>query len=280
MLAELAESDAKGQIADIYDEIRRLWAVPYVSSVYKHMATRPGLLEWAWDGVAPVFRDGSAQEAAWRAAADFKLADTAPIPRQALRVWGISAADEATIRSLCEGFARVSPVNLVFAGLMRRILAGESRGSAATPAFMANWSPPAAVATPPAMVDPAKLPPEQRAVLMTFGKGVGDTPFVPGLYRMLARWPSLTAHLATTLAARIDAPETLAAYDGLRGRLDEVAAGCLARLPASTARSAPAAPDAAERTHLLAVLDTYRRTSPEMVAFGRLIRDAMPSPAA
>lgn len=279
MLAELDESDARGQTAEIYDEIRRLWAVPYVSSVYKHMATWPGLLEWAWAEVAPVFRDGSAQEAAWGAAADFKLAEMAPIPREALRVWGVSVADQATIRSLCEGFARVSPVNLVFAGLMRRILAGEARGTTAAPRAVARWSPPAAVAPPPAMVDPAKLPPEQRSVLMTFGKGVGDTPFVPGLYRMLARWPALTAHLATVLAGRINAPETLVAYDGLRSRLDEVAADCLARLPATPRQSAHAAPDAVQRSHLLAVLDTYRRTSPEMVAFGRLIRDAIPAPA-
>ena len=117
MLAELAEADAKGRIAEIYDEIKYLWAVPYVSSVYKHMATRPGLLEWAWAEVAPVFRDGSAQEAAWRTAADFNLAEVAPVPRDALRVWGVDAHAEATIRGLCEGFACVSPVNLVFAGM-------------------------------------------------------------------------------------------------------------------------------------------------------------------
>jgi len=276
MLAELAEAEAEGRIAEIYDEIRHLWAVPYVSSVYKHMATRPGLLEWAWTEVAPVFRDGSAQEAAWRAAADFNIAEIAPVSRDALRVWGVDAQAAATVRSLCEGFARVSPVNLVFAGMMRRILAGEVKGGAGTATAAQSWTPPPAVATPPAMVDPAKLPADQRVVLMTFGKGVGDTPFVPGLYRMLARWPALVAHLATVLASRIDAPETLAAYDVLRRGLDEVAAACLTRLPPA-GKSALPPPDAAERAHLLAVLDTYRRTSPEMVAFGRLIRDAMPA---
>lgn len=170
------------------------------------------------------------------------------------------------------------PFNLVFAGMMRSILAGEVGGARSSPTATAKWTPPPAVATPPAMVDPAKLPADQRAVLMTFGKGVGDTPFVPGLYRMLARWPALVAHLATVLGPRIDAPETLAAYDELRRRLDEVSAACLARLPAG-AKSTLTPPDAAGRTHLLAVLDTYRRTSPEMVAFGRLIRDAMPATA-
>ena len=42
MLAELREQDATGEIAAIYEEIRRLWAVPYVSSLQRHLATRPG----------------------------------------------------------------------------------------------------------------------------------------------------------------------------------------------------------------------------------------------
>lgn len=276
MLAELAEADAKGQIAEIYEEIRYLWAVPYVSSVYKHMATRPGLLEWAWAEVAPVFRDGSAQEAAWRAAADFSLPAISPIGEEALRAWNVDPAAQQAIRSLSEGFARVSPVNLVFAGLMRRILTGERKGGSVPSATGSKWTPPPAVAKPPGMVDPSKLPADQRNVLMLFSRGAGETALVSGLYRMLAHWPGLIAHLATVLAPRVDAAETMAVYDALRHRLTEVAASCLARLPAES-RSALPAPDTVERQHLLAVLDTYRLTSPEMVIFGRIIHDAIPA---
>ena len=48
MLAELAERNAAGEIAVIYADIRRLWGVPYVSSLQRHLATRPGWLEWVW----------------------------------------------------------------------------------------------------------------------------------------------------------------------------------------------------------------------------------------
>jgi hypothetical protein len=275
MLAELAEADAEGDIAEIYAEIRRLWAVPYVSSVYKHMATRPGLLEWAWNEVAPVFRDGSAQEAAWNAASECRLRPEPIISHAALRAWNVDAAAEGTVRSICEGFVRVAPVNLVFAGLIRRILAGEARGSSSAGTQQRAWTPPPDVPAPPDMIDMSTLSRDQKQVLMVFAKGVGDTPFVPGFYRILAHWPALLAHLATDLASRIESPETLAAYDELRRRLDEVAGDCLSRLPAPT-RSAGTAPDAAERRHVLTVLDTYRGTSPEMVAFGRVIRDSIP----
>ena len=35
-------------------------------------------------------------------------------------------------------------------------------------------------------------------------------------------------------------------------------------------------PDAAERAHFLTIGGTYRKTSPELIVLGRLIRDAMP----
>lgn len=65
---ELAERDATGAIATIYAEIRRFCAVPYVSSMPRHRATRPGWLEWVWASIRPVFASGLAQTAAWRAA--------------------------------------------------------------------------------------------------------------------------------------------------------------------------------------------------------------------
>jgi hypothetical protein len=40
MLAELREKDATAEIAAIYDEIRRLWAVSYVSSLPRNAGDR------------------------------------------------------------------------------------------------------------------------------------------------------------------------------------------------------------------------------------------------
>jgi len=51
-----------------------------------------------------------------------------------------------------------------------------------------------------------------------------------------------------------------------------------ATLPALPA--APAMPPAADVPAVLAALDTYRKTSPEMVVFGRMIGEALPAPLA
>jgi hypothetical protein len=95
MLAELRESDATGDLAGIYDQIRRLWAVPYVSSLQRHLATRPGWLEWTWAALGPAFTSGTGQAAAWRAADGLVVPRLAPLSRDALAVWGVDAAGEA-----------------------------------------------------------------------------------------------------------------------------------------------------------------------------------------
>jgi hypothetical protein len=56
-LDELPERDATGEIATIYGEIRRFCAVPYVSSMQRHLATRPGWFEWVWVVFSRLIRD-------------------------------------------------------------------------------------------------------------------------------------------------------------------------------------------------------------------------------
>jgi hypothetical protein len=270
MLAELAERDAAGEIAAIYAEIRRLWGVPYVSSLQRHLATRPGWLEWVWAALHPVFADGRAQTAAWQAVALVDVPRLAPIARDALRVWGVDAPGEATIRALCESFVRVSPVNLVLSGLLRRLLDGERPHAA--PGGNAAWTPPPALPPLPALADIGALSPSERGVLLSLGTQVGADPFVPGLYRMLAGWPALLAHLATALRPLMEDPATHAACARVNAAIDARIPALFAELPAL-----PAAPPADDVPGVRAALDAYRRTSPEMVVVGRVIERALPA---
>jgi hypothetical protein len=274
MLAELRESDATGDIAGIYDQIRRFWAVPYVSSLQRHLATRPGWLEWTWAALGPAFTSGTAQAAAWRAADGLAVPRLAPLSRAALAVWGVDAAGEAAIRATCASFVRVSPVNLVLSGLLRRLLTGERPPGAngSSPA----WTPPAPLGPLPALADPGALPSAERAVLATLGTTVAGQVFVPGLYRMLASWPAFLAHVATVLRPHLDDAATRAAGQRLLAAVDAEIPRVFAALPSLPAR--PAMPPAAEFAEVLAALDTYRKTSPEMVVFGRMLGDALPRP--
>jgi hypothetical protein len=270
---ELAERDATGEIATIYDEIRRFCAVPYVSSMQRHLATRPGWLPWVWAALRPAFVSGRAQEAAWRITAELNLPRVAAVPRESLRAWGVDAAAEATIRVVCDSFIRVSPINLILAGLLRRLLAGERPSD--TLIRDRAWTPPPPLPSLPPLVTVEALPAAQRETLLSLATMVDGRPFVPGLYRMLGHWPRLVAHVAGPLRPHLDAPATREAGQRLLEGLDGVIPALFATLPPLPAR--PPMPPAAEFGGVLATLDAYRKTSPEMVVFSSLIRSTLPA---
>lgn len=270
---ELAERDATGDIAVIYDEIRRFWSVPYVSSMQRHLATRPGWLEWVWAALRPVFAGGLAQTAAWRAAEGLAVSRLAPITRDALRVWGVDEAGETAIRATCDSFIRASPANLVLSGLLRRLLSGERPSGRI--GVDRHWTPPPPVPSLPAMVDLAAVSPAERGVLLALSTPVDGQPFVPGLYRMLGQWPGFIAHVATTLQSHLHDPETRATCQRLLDAVDAEIPAVFAALPPLPPHPPP---PRIEFAGVLAALDAYRKTSPEMVIASRLIRDALPTP--
>jgi hypothetical protein len=271
MAGEISEAEATGEIATIFAELKTLWGVPYVSAIHRTLAAKPGFLEWAWEAVAPAFRDGSGQEAAWRCAAGLSVPPLDQIPAAALRVWGIDGAALAEVRNAAEGFVRVAPVNMVFAGLVKQLLEGATPSGAA--AKRPAWNAPVALPAPPEMVDLASLDPAARAATMLLASEMGGKPFVPGLYRMLAHWPGLMAHLATALGPRLASAPVTSAFDELRRRVDVAVPDVLAGLPPVS--SSRPRPSDADRADFFNVGQTYRRTSPELVVVGQLLMDAL-----
>ena len=271
-MAEINEADATGEIADIFAEVRALWGVPYVSAIHRTMAGWPGFLEWAWAAVAPAFRSGSGQEAAWRTTAGLSLPVLDPIPSAALRAWGIDAVSLAAVRDAAEGFVRVAPVNMIFAGLVKQLLEGAAPGGRASQ--QSAWTAPPSLPAPPEMVNLSAIDPAARDAVMLFASEMGGKPFVPGLYRMLGHWPALVAHLATALRPRLASAPVTAAFDELRRRIDAAVPEVLVGLPpVSTSRPRPSN---ADRVRFLDIGQTYRKTSPELIVVGLLMGEALP----
>ncbi|HLJ06740.1 MAG TPA: hypothetical protein VKT26_10730 [Acetobacteraceae bacterium] len=273
MLPELLESQATGDIAAIYDEIRRFSGVPYVSSLQRYLATLPTVLESTWHALRPAMASGVIPETGWQLAADVRLRPATPVQRDTLPAWGIDEPSLATIRAIAENFVRVSPVNLVFGACLHRLLTGETPSGTGYPEA---WTPPAMLPPMPGNVDPDTLPQVQRAVLMRFATDVDGVPFIPALYRQLAHWPSLLAWLADELVPRLHAPETNAARKSFQAAARAAAGKIVTRLPATRSLDL----DADTRPRVLAAIDRYAQTSPEMTMFGRIVQDALPFPAA
>ena len=122
----------------------------------------------------------------------------------------------------------------------------------------------------PGNADPHALPADQRAVLMRFATEVDGSPFIPALYRQLARFPAFLAWLADVLVPRLTTAETNTARAAFRAAALDAAPAIVGRLPPPGP-----APDTETTRRILATIDRYAETSPEMTMFGRLILDAI-----
>jgi hypothetical protein len=236
----------------------------------RYLATLPGVLEWAWDALRPALVSGVIQETGWRLAATVRLAPATPVAAATLRDLGVDAAGLVAIRNIADNFVRVSPVNLVTGACLANLLNGARPAGAGCAGV---WTPPAMLPPMPGNVDPSALPVEQRSVLMRFATEVDGKPFLPALYRQIAHWPGVLRWLADELSPRFGAPETTSAGVAFRAAARRAAPEIVARLPGIPA-SAP--PDAENARRVLAIIDRYAETSPEMTMFGQLILDALP----
>jgi hypothetical protein len=265
MLAELSEDAATGRIAVIYDEIRRFSGVPYVSSLQRYLATMPSVLEWAWDALRPAMASGTIPETGWRLAQSVRLvpATTRPPPTDPAAI--------SAIRNIAENFVRVSPVNLVTGACLAHLLTGAHPAGAG---YSLTWAPPGMLPPMPGNIDPQTLTPDRNTVLMRFSTQVDGKPFIPALYRQLAHFPAFLAWLADELAPRFAAPETATARNDFRAAARQAAPDIVGLLPGLPPAQPP---DAATTSRILATIDRYAETSPEMTMFGQLILHALPA---
>jgi hypothetical protein len=54
MFPQIPPQDAPPQIAKIYADIRAVSGLPVVNLIWRHLATLPDVLPWAWAMVAPL----------------------------------------------------------------------------------------------------------------------------------------------------------------------------------------------------------------------------------
>ena len=274
LLDELPEAQASGEQRRIYSEIRRLSAVPMVALIYRHLATIPGALEWAWGLIGPAMLTGRVQQRAWEIAAAAVIPGNRAIPHAALRVAGIDAAAEAAIGQVLDAYNRANPVNMLVVGCLARHLAEQGEQTAAAAALAGRWQPPPLPLPLPAMVDPAAMAPAVRELVLLLtdrDESRAPSPLWPSLYRHLANWPAMLGYASVVVV-----PE-FAAIDAAAARLQEQVAGASADLARQTAPSAGlVAPQADERQRLQSAIDRFGARIPEMVVIGGLLRRALP----
>jgi hypothetical protein len=79
----ISESEATGSIAEIYADIRCVYRVGVVNLIWRHLATIPGGLPWAWSTIRPLYVNGTVGREAAALRAALSLPELPPWPTAA-----------------------------------------------------------------------------------------------------------------------------------------------------------------------------------------------------
>jgi hypothetical protein len=268
LLPELSERDALGAKAAIYAEMKRLGGVPMVALIFRHLATIPGGIEWAWAALEPAWREGRLQEAAWRIAREAPLEPLAAIPREALDALGVDDAGLAEIRAVIDAYNRANPENLMSMLCLLRLLGG---GHAASSPARRAWTPPPAPGPLVPMADVAAMPAHVTALLdlVAAPGNAGGPRVVQSLYRHFCHRPAFLALAVTLLRQRFDDGSIDRSVAALGAAMNTAADDLARRL------AAPPAPDPA----IGAVCQRFAgAVIPQMIVVGALLARALPEP--
>ena len=218
-VAEVAEADATGDVADLYADIRRTAGIGMVNLIWRHLAARPGVLPWTWAVLRPAFRRGAVAAATDSLRGGIDLGGAAAIPREAYFAAGLDERGLGAIGTILDDYNRGNLANLVAVGALAAFLGGDGASRPARP-------PDAAAATAP---PPPRLPPisdmdgmDGRTAalirLLSAPLAPPDTPMIPSLYRHLAPWPAYLAMAAASVLAPARLPAALDEAGRLHGR--------------------------------------------------------------
>jgi hypothetical protein len=256
-LPEVAEAEAEGAVAELYEDIRGVLGLPLVNLVYRHLAVEPERLESAWRELRPNLTD-AAVDAGARELLDLARLGSAAIPAAAFEAAGIQPSELPAVAATLDAYNHTNPRNLIALTALERGAPGVGGARpAATTAAPADLLP---------MADLSRLDPAVLALLHELAApfaGRGETILIPGLLRHFAGRPPLLALFWTVL-------EPLA-----RGRALARGGNIVARRAATLAGTLPHRVRAATDAETKAVLRQFTRTIPRMIVAGVVLRDAL-----
>lgn len=97
------ESEARGEIADIYADIRKVLGTSVVNLIWRNLATMPGALEWTWSTVRPLYL-GDAPLHAEAVRQTIALPDWSGFSTETLLAAGVDETERALIRDVLDSY--------------------------------------------------------------------------------------------------------------------------------------------------------------------------------
>lgn len=200
-VAAISESEATGETAAIFAEIRKCMQIPLITSIWRTLAGIEGGLSAAWAAARPLV------ESEQPAAAIGRLADPSVVPvpdplvEGQLACAGVGEEQLPLVRAVIRAYNRSNSINLITLTALVTDSSGGPEPTEPSPADLRPADPPPWPELP-ALPEEQQLSPEVWALLENINRfgGVADQPGLATLWRPLAHWPGFLAVAHAALA--------------------------------------------------------------------------------
>src|SRR3954454_8937224 len=108
----ILETDARGETAEIYADIRKVLGTSVVNLIWRNLATLPGALPWTWATVRPLYL-GAAPLHAEAIRRTIALPDLPGFSADTLLAAGIDESDQGIIRNVLDSYQYTNALALV-----------------------------------------------------------------------------------------------------------------------------------------------------------------------
>ncbi len=195
----ILESEATGEIREIYQDIKAITGVDIVNLVWRRLAVTPGALPAVWNMVRPIYVSGRVSAEAQAFRRHLRPPQLPLIPKAALAAAGVDRLGQLSIRAILDSYDRTNAMNLIgLSAVLARLDAAEGVPGA-PPKPMQE---PPLPGLPPLPALTALDPPIRNLVDMLNAICEEDGRVIASMYRHLAYWPGYLA-LSWTLLAPI-----------------------------------------------------------------------------
>lgn len=198
----IPEADATGDVAKIYADIRATQQAPVVNLIWRHLATFPNGLAWAWESLKPIYHSNSIRTEAAALRASVQPPAFKGLSPTELTSVGLSASDLAHITMILHTYERSNATNMIALGTLLNRLNGASSGADATPVpDTPPYQPEAPIdgEMPTLLTLDAMARPVAALVLDLNRIGARDE-ILASMYRHLAHWPAYLTLVHTVIA--------------------------------------------------------------------------------
>lgn len=207
----IVEASATGAVAEIFADIRRVLGVEVVNLIWRHLATIPDALPWAWGMLRPLYVDGTIAAEAQALHGQLSLPHLPRLPDEIFAAIDLGNNERTSIREVLAAYDRTNAMALVALSALLCWLDEPS-----TPHDRIAEEIPAPPSKPLAPMPLPPLPaldtlPEAVATLVLTLNRLGtrrENPLLASMYRHLAYWPTYLA-LSWTLIAPLDGDGSL-----------------------------------------------------------------------